>query len=90
MRITEKASKVTDPTPHPRWPRRMRVGLIDCEEEEKEFGVREIQDLARSSASRRAVGRAGASLHRRAEQLIHISTFLCGENEVHLSSAVLY
>lgn len=42
MRITEKASKVTDPTPHPRWPRRMRVGLIDCEEEEKEFGMREI------------------------------------------------
>ena len=37
----------------------MRVGLIGCEEGEKEFGVREMQDLACSSASRRAVGRGG-------------------------------
>ena len=32
----------------------MRVGLRECEEGEKECGVREIRDLARSSACRRA------------------------------------
>lgn len=89
MGITEKASKVTDPTPHTRWPRRMRVGLIDCEEGEKEFGVREIQDLAHSSASRRAVGRAGGSSYTEGLNSFKISTSLCGK-EVHLSSALLY
>ena len=91
MGITEKASKVTDPTPHTRWPRRMMVGVIDWEEGEKEFGVREIQDLAHSSASRRAVGRAGgSSCTEGLNNSFKISTSLCGKKEVHLSSAVLY